>query len=285
MKPPPFDYIAATSVEDAVALLTDERDSRILAGGQSLLPILNLRLGSPELLIDIGRIDELGTIELSDHHLQIGAAVTQQSVLDDAGVGRRWPLLTDALRHIGHAQIRNRGTVCGSLAHNDPQAELPAVAMALGAEVVARSANGSRRVAADELFTGPFSTSLAPDELLVSVEFPAQPSGWAFQEFAVRPGDFALAGVACAFDPIHSAARVVMFGSSGCPMQATAVEEALLAGAGAGDLEQAAAATVESLDATGDIHASAASRRTLMTKLLIEAASQAHQRARTETDR
>ncbi len=283
MKPPPFDYVAATSVEEALALLSDERDSRILAGGQSLIPILNLRLGGPERLIDIGRVKELNDIEVTENVLRLGAAVTQRRALRDADVVERWPLLAAALEHIGHAEIRNRGTVCGSLAHNDPQAELPAVAIALGAEVVVRSEGGSRRIAAEELSNGPFSTSLADDEMVVSVELPDQPAGWGFQEFAVRPGDFALAGVACVLDLASSVARVVMFGASGCPKRATSVESALLAGGV--EIEHAAEATVEALDPTGDIHASAASRRTLMTKLLIDVAGEAQLRASAEAQK
>lgn len=276
MKPPPFDYLAVTSVEAAVGLLSSDRDARVLAGGQSLLPILNLRLGSPEVLVDIGRIAELGVIDVSPDRLRVGATVTQRQLALDPDTRARWPLLTEAAQHIGHPQIRNRGTVCGSLAHNDPQAELPAVAVALGAEVIVESIAGQRRVAAAEFFTGPFSTALAADELLVAVEFPPQPAGWAFQEFAARPGDFALAGVACVLSRDEAMARVVMFGVGSGPIRAVAVEEALLADSLS--LEQAVEIAVDGLDPADDVHASAASRRTLMSKLLTEAAAEAQQR-------
>ena len=159
MKPPPFDYVAARSVDHAVELLNGGSDARILAGGQSLLPLLNLRLASPEVLVDIGRIPELQDVTIDDGVLVIGAGAAQADVLADPRVVEGWPLLADAIANIGHPQIRNRGTVCGSLAHNDPLAELPAVALALDAEVVVAGPDGVRTVAAAELFTGPFTTS------------------------------------------------------------------------------------------------------------------------------
>lgn len=283
MKPPPFDYVAAQSVDDAVTWLSDDRDVRVLAGGQSLLPILNLRLGSPEVLVDIGSIEELGSIEASKDRLTIGAAVTQRTALLDDNISNRWPLLSEAIRHVGHPQIRNRGTVCGSLAHNDPQAELPATAVALEAEFVVQSTTHRRRIAAADFFDGPFATVLQENELLVAVEFPAQPPGWGFNEFANRPGDFALAGAVCVFSSTDSNSHVVMFGLGSGPLRATAVEEALQGGADADGLREAVTATIAGLDPSDDVHASAASRRTLMSHVLLASATQAQERSRTET--
>lgn len=200
MKPAPFTYAGARSVEHALELLGGSQDARVLAGGQSLLPLLNLRLAAPELLIDIGRIPELQTIAVGDGGLTIGAGVIQADAAADQRVQGGWPMLTAAIGHIGHPQIRNRGTVCGSLAHNDPLAELPAVAVALDATLIVRSAAGERNVPAADMFLGPFMTALEPDDLLVAVRFPppSGTGGWSFREFATRDGDFATAGVAVA---------------------------------------------------------------------------------------
>lgn len=188
-------------------------------------------------------------------------------------------MLAEALRQIGHPQIRNRGTVCGSLAHNDPQAELPAVAVALDAAVVIRSTRGVRRIDASGLFTGPFSTTVADDEVIEAVEFPVHPPAWAFEEFAARPGDFALAGVAAASDRSSGGARVVMFGVGGGPERAPLVESALAEGTEPGE---AIALTVGGLTSSDDVHASAAGRRTIMAKLLTDADRLVRERAGNE---
>lgn len=287
MKPPPFDYIAATSVDHAVALLAEDGDQRVVAGGQSLLPILNLRLGGPDRLVDIGRIPELATIEVragsgGDDTLLLGANVTHSQLLSDDRVRDGWPLVAAAVAEIGHPAIRNRGTVGGSLAHNDPQAELPAVMLALGASVVARSPNGERRIGAAELFDGPFATVLDPDEILIAVEVPRSARGWSFRELALRPGDFALAGVVVTAAPASS--RVVLFGVGPGPVSADAVGRALDAALAAGSFDPDAVVavvteTVADLDPPDDAHGSASARRRIVTHLLNEATVEAWERA------
>lgn len=230
MKPGTLDYVRARSVDHAIELLSTHADARVLAGGQSLMPVINLRLASPDVLIDIGRIDELRSIEV-DSHLRIGAAVTQAEVANHPAVLHRWPMLAAAIAQIGHPPIRNRGTVCGSLAHNDPQAELPAVAVALEAVVTAQSRRGERSIPADEFFQGTFTTSLEDDEIVTAVDFP-EPTpgqGWAFQEFSQQPGDFATAGAAVVLNRSDAEVvnRVVVFGVGTGPARATLIEDAL----------------------------------------------------------
>lgn len=285
MKPPPFDYVAARSVAHAVELLSGGLDARILAGGQSLMPLLNLRLASPELLVDIGRIPELQSITVDDGFLMIGAGVTQADAADDPLVGERWPILATAIGHIGHPQIRNRGTVCGSLAHNDPLAELPAVALALDAEVVAASRSGERIVAAADLFVGPFMTSLDPAELVVAVRFPpVRPTtGWSVCEFASRSGDFATAGVVTLVtivDGVATDARVVLFGLGPGPQRSAVVEDAIR-GSIEPILDDAALAQLAaSIEPGDDVHASSATRRELASALVTRSIAEAWERSR-----
>lgn len=268
MKPPVFDFAAPGSVTDALALLADDdHDVKVLAGGQSLVPMLNMRLARPELLVDITRIDELARLFVDPHGaLHIGAAVRQATVSGFAEVNAGWPLLTDAIRQIGHPQIRNRGTVCGSLAHHDPAAELPAVAIALEAEFVIAGRRGQRHVPAAEFFVGTFQTALEPDELLVEVVFPPAP-GWgsAFLELARRRGDFATIGVAACVRPaadVVDAARVVFCGAGDGPVRLPEIEDALT-GHRFSDaaVAQACEAARSLLDPPGDVHASATYRK------------------------
>ncbi len=287
MKPPPFTYAGARSIEHAVELLAGNEDARVLAGGQSLLPLLNLRLAAPEMLVDIGRIAELQNTVVDEGGLTIGAGVIQADAASDPRVRDGWPMLVAAIAQIGHPQIRNRGTVCGSLAHNDPLAELPAVAVALDATLVVRSATGERTIAAAEMFLGPFMTALDDGDLLVAVRFPHPPAahGWSLREHATRDGDFATAGVAVRLTkgvgsgPVTDA-RVVLFGLGGSPLRAEVVERALV-GADEPSLSPAVlAALAESLDPPDDIHGSAATRRELAAVLVVEAVAEAWGRAR-----
>ena len=181
-------------------------DARPLAGGQSLVPLLNFRLARPAVLVDLNRIEALSRITVSDGALCIGAMARQAAVEADPDVARGWPLLTEAIGHIAHPQIRNRGTVGGSLAHNDPAAELPAVMLALDAEMTAQGPQGQRIIAAGDFFAGTMETALAPDELLTEIAVPALPegTGWGFQEAARRQGDFALVAVAVLLRPTGS---------------------------------------------------------------------------------
>lgn len=285
MKPPPFDYVAADSVDQAVDLLNGDTDARVLAGGQSLLPLLNLRLVAPEIVVDIGRIAELQTVTIDDDGaLVIGAAVTQAEVAADSRVVEGWPLLVEAIAHVGHPQIRNRGTVCGSLAHNDPLAELPAVALALDAQVEVAGPTGRRTVAAIDLSTGPFMTCLEPGELVVAARFPALApgSGCAIAEFATRPGDFATAGVVArltVLDGTIASARIVLFGLGPGPQRSEVVEEALV-GSGGPELDQGVVDRLDaSIDPSDDVHASASARRELAAVLVARSVAGAWERA------
>jgi 2-furoyl-CoA dehydrogenase FAD binding subunit len=188
VKPAPFEYARPDTLDEALPLLAMP-DAKVLAGGQSLVPALNMRLLRPALLVDVNRIGELGGIEETDAGLTVGAAVRQA---DPQLLGH--PILAAVLPHVGHTVTRNRGTVCGSLAHADPAAELPLALVAVGGSVVAASARGRREIAAEELFAGPYTTTLAADEVLVESSWPHAPDdeGFAFEELAQRVGDFAL---------------------------------------------------------------------------------------------
>jgi CO/xanthine dehydrogenase FAD-binding subunit len=214
LKPPPFAYHAPGTVDEACALLASLEDSKVLAGGQSLLPLLNFRLARPAHLVDINRITNFDRIYERDGGVAVQALARQSAVEDSVLVARVCPLLTAAIRLVAHRVIRNRGTVCGSLAHADPASELPAVILALGGHVIAHSARGDRAIAADQLFIGVFETALAPDEILVEAWFPASPGKFAIVEESRRHGDFALAGV------VRAADRLALFGVAGTPVLA-----------------------------------------------------------------
>ena len=214
MKPPPFTYHAPSSDDEACALLGSLEDAKVLAGGQSLIPLLNFRLARPQHLVDINRVSGLDRIYERDGGVAVQALVRQAAVEDSDLVARVCPLLTDAIRLVAHRVIRNRGTVCGSIAHADPASELPAVLLALGGHVVARSTRGDRVIPADRLFAGVFETALAPDELLVEAWFGASKKPYAVIEESRRHGDFALAGVVRATD------RLALFGVAGTPVLA-----------------------------------------------------------------
>jgi 2-furoyl-CoA dehydrogenase FAD binding subunit len=203
MKPQAFDYARPDTAEEAVNLLADAgEDARILAGGQSLMAVLNLRLAQPSVLIDISRVPDLNYVRAGDGKLAIGAAATQGSVEWRPTLHHEVPLLAQAFPHISHFQIRNRGTVCGSIAHADPSAELPLALLALKGEVVLRSRRGRRTVPAEDFFQGMLMTARAPDELVEEVRYPLaqQGHGYAFDEFSGRHGDFAICAVAAVAD-------------------------------------------------------------------------------------
>lgn len=202
MKPPPFEYHAPSSVDEACSLLGSLEDAKVLAGGQSLLPLLNFRLARPAHLVDINRIAGMDRIYERDGGVAVQALARQAAVEDSELVAHVCPLLTSAVRLVAHRVIRNRGTVCGSIAHADPASELPAVLLALGGHIVARSSRGERRIAADQLFSGVFETTIAPDELVVEAWFPSTPRPFAVLEESRRHGDFALAGVVRAGDTL-----------------------------------------------------------------------------------
>jgi CO/xanthine dehydrogenase FAD-binding subunit len=230
VKPAPFDYVAPGSLEEALGLLDD--DSRVLAGGQSLVPLLNLRLARPRRLVDLNRVEGLSGIRRKGGVLRIGALVRQAALLRSPLVGAGWPLLQQAARLVGHPQIRARGTVGGSVAHADPAAELPVALTALDARFHVRSVRGARVVPAGELFLGPLTTSLAVDELVVEIEVPplAEGARTAFVEHARTHGDFAIAGAAVMSAPGGRAA-VALLGAGPTPIRAPKAEEALAEGA------------------------------------------------------
>lgn len=202
MKPAPFAYFAPRTLDEALELLAAE-GSRVLAGGQSLVPLLNFRLARPERLVDINGIAELGVLRRREGVLHIGATVRQAALERSPLVARHWPLLAQAVRHVGHAATRSRGTVAGSVAHADPRAELPVALAALGARFHLRSRDGARTLTAGELFQGPLTTAIADGELLESIEVPPLPAGarTGFAEYARTHGDFAQAAVAIVKTP------------------------------------------------------------------------------------
>jgi len=262
MKFPPFAYRAPSSVEEAIGQLDGDPGTKVLAGGQSLLPLLALRLTYPSVLVDVGGIAELDFISSENGTVRIGAGTTLSAVEDSAAVTESLPLLAQAIRYVAHRPIRNRGTVGGSLAHADPAAELPAVAVALDATLVARSSRGERRIDAAEFFSGPFTTALADDELLTSVEFPASGGSWAFIEVVRRAGDFAL-GIAAVGLGVQGGARVVVQGIGSRPTRVPDAERALAGGADDASAKAAADAASAAVSPIGDIHASADYRRRL----------------------
>ena len=283
MKPPPFAYECPTEVADAVALLAQHgADARPLAGGQSLVPLLNFRLARPAVLVDLNRIVALGHVTVEDGALRIGAMARQAAIEADLNVARGWPLLTEAIGHIAHPQIRNRGTVGGSLAHNDPAAELPAVMLALDAQMTAQGPEGARTVQADDFFAGTMETALAPDELLTEIRVPAPPegTGWGFQEAARRQGDFALVAVAVLLRPSGTAggiaARVVVTGTGDGPARMREAESILAAQGTDGDAcEAAGSAAAESSLPADDPHAPGWYRKRLVAALTRRACREA----------
>ena len=290
MKPAPFQLHAPQTVADAVELLSSLRrddagvdaEVKVLAGGQSLVPLLNFRLAQPHHLVDLGRIDELDSIDIAaDGTVTIGAMTTHRRLGADPQLGAALPLLATAVGHIGHGHIRNRGTLGGSLAHADPAAELPAVILALDASLVAAGPSGRRLIPAAEFFTGWFTTALRDDELLVAVEIPAPhpPSGgsvrWGFAELARRPGDFATVLVAAVVAGDHrgvvTAARIVAGGVGATPVRCVGAERALL---GTVETELAAIAPEvaaiagSEVDPADDVHASATYREEMVDVLV-----------------
>jgi aerobic carbon-monoxide dehydrogenase medium subunit len=274
MKPAPFDYHRPASIGEAFDLLDRYGDDgRILAGGQSLVPALNMRLATPRAVIDINRLPGLDAIRVAADGLVIGALARHEALERSPLVREHAPLLTLALPHVGHAAIRTRGTLGGSLALADPAAELPACVVALDARIRVEGRIGRREIAAADFFRGVYTTALEPGELVTEVVFPAA-AGWrsGFQEVARRHGDFALAGLAARARVEGGAiaeARLVFFGVGGAPVRARAAEAAL---AGrrpdTGVIDTARGALADELDPPGDVHGSPALRRHLAGVLL-----------------
>jgi 2-furoyl-CoA dehydrogenase FAD binding subunit len=257
MKPAAFDYVRAESLDEALGVLRNEgSDARIIAGGQSLMPMLNMRLAAPRVLVDIMRLEGLRNITSSSGSIAVGAAVRQAELLEWPSLDRELKLVSLALPWTGHVQTRSRGTICGSIAHADPSAEIPLALLALGGDVILRSARKRRRVAARDFFLGVMATDRNDDELIEAVEFPATDRHCAFREVARRHGDFAI--VACAAVKIERGARLAVGGVADMPV---ARDFGTLAGSA---LDDALNAFAYDLDARDDLHATARYRRDLV---------------------
>ena len=258
MKPAAFDYVRAESLDEALEVLRNEgSDARIIAGGQSLMPILNMRLAKPRVLVDIMHLEQLRKIEPRQGKIAVGAAVRQAELLEWPSLDRELNLLSLTLPWTGHVQTRSRGTICGSIAHADPSAEMPLALLALGGEIMLRSAKKRRRVAARDFFLGVMTTDRNDDELIEAVEFPATDGGrCGFREVARRHGDFAI--VACAAVAIDRRVRLAVGGVADTPV---AREFEVLKGSA---LDDALNGFAWELDARDDFHATARYRRDLV---------------------
>ena len=287
MKPAPFEYHAPEAVSDVVALLREYGDeAKVLAGGQSLVPIMALRLARFDHVVDLNRVEELRGIERRNGTVRVGAMTRQASVERDPTVADAVPLLARATPFIGHFQIRTRGTLGGSLAHADPAAEYPAVAMALDAEFEVTGAAGARTVPASEFFVSTFMTALEADDVLTAVRFPVWSGrrGFAVEEVARRFGDFALTGAVCALeldggDRVARAA-IAMFSMGSTPLRARAAEAAMAGSAiDDVDLEEVGRTAASESDPPDDIHASAAYRRSVGAVVVARALAKAIEEA------
>ena len=272
MKLPPLDYACPTTLPEAVELLASrDGDTKALAGGQSLVPMLAFRLARPALLVDLRKLTELRGIRISDKGVTLGAMARWRDVLDDKRLATAHPLLKAAIAHVAHYQIRNRGTVGGSIAHADPAAEMPGIAMTCDAEIAVVGKSGARVIPAADFFQGPLTTALTADEIIVEIRLPSWPARrrWGFQEFARRRGDFAMAAAAVFYDLDAGGkagnAHVGVIGVGDRPLRLRAVE-AVLNGRkiDAATIAEAEAAASAAVDPQDDIHASAAYRRALV---------------------
>src|SRR5215467_4386975 len=286
MKPAPFNLFRPKSVDEALALLHSHGDeAKVLAGGQSLVPLMNFRLAQPQNLIDLNLVEGLDQIKFDDQTLSLGTMVRQRDVERSASIVERLPILREAIEQVGHPAIRNRGTVGGSLAHADPSAELPLLAVALDATFRLRSAQASRSVAAKDFYHGYLLTDIAPDELLVAIDFqlPRADCGWCCTEIARRHGDFAIVAVAVLLgsgqDRTIDFARVAVGGAGPAPLRVAAAEEALVgAPLGAEVFRRAGEIAAQAVEPPADIHASSGYRRHLTGVLVRRALATAESR-------
>jgi carbon-monoxide dehydrogenase medium subunit len=275
MKLPPFEYACPATLKEAVALLAShDGEAKPLAGGQSLMPMMAFRVAQPSLLVDLRKLPDLNKIAIDKDGVRLGAMVRWRDIQDDKRLAKAHPLLQAAIAHVAHYQIRNRGTVGGSVCHADPAAEMPGIAVTCDAEMTVMGKDGQRLIKAADFFLGALTTALKPDEILVEVKLPAWPASrrFGFQEFARRRGDFAMAGVAAFYDPDGGKAanahvgvigvgdRPRRLGKAETTINGNKIDEATIAGAA-----KVASAEVEAQD---DIHASAAYRRALTGTLL-----------------
>jgi carbon-monoxide dehydrogenase medium subunit len=282
MKPAAFEFRAPTSLDEALALVEANPDAKLLAGGQSLVPVLNFRLAAPPLLIDLNRIPEIARLVFEPDGALVAGAMTRHRVFEtDPRVRRAQPLAAAAVAEIAHVPIRNRGTIGGSLCHADPAAEWPAVALACGAELTIARRGATRTVAAADFFTGLFTTALGSGELLTAVRFPAWPTRrrHGFVEIARRQGDFAIVGVAATVDLDMqggvAAARIAVFGATDTPVVATEAAQALLGRIGTAGAREAGRIARARIATRTDHHASAEYRAELVEVLVRRALEQA----------
>ncbi len=260
MIPAAFEYVRADSVDAALSALTEYGDeAKLLAGGHSLIPLMKLRLAAPSVLVDVGRLDDLRYINDAGDYISIGALTRHRDLETSSLLASAAPLLAHAAGHVGDPQVRHRGTIGGSLAHADPASDLPAVALAMGATIVATGPNGTREIAASEFYTGFLESALAPDELLTEIRIPKlDTQGWSFQKFNRRAQDWAIVGVATVRANGSTGVGLVNMGST--PLLASAVMNAVKSGANAAD---AAALANEGTEAQSDINASSEYREHL----------------------
>ena len=271
MKLPPFDYACPTTLPEAIELLASHDDAKAIAGGQSLVPMLAFRLAQPSLLVDLRKLADLRGIRISDAGVTLGAMVRWRDIEDDERLETAHPLLKAAISHVAHYQIRNRGTVGGSIAHADPAAEMPGIAMTCDAEIAVVGKSGAHVIQAADFFQGALTTALTTDEIIVEIRLPAWPAGrrWGFQEFARRRGDFAMAAAAVFYDQDERGkarnAHVGVIGVGDRPLRLTAVEDVLNGESiDEATIAKADAATSAAVEPQDDIHASAAYRRSLV---------------------
>ena len=280
-----FDYHAPSTVEEALALLSDNADAKVLAGGHSLIPMMKLRLSEPSALVDIGRIDGLSYINESGGALAIGGTTSYVDIMNSDAVQQNAPVLAEAAAIVADPQVRNMGTIGGSLAHSDPAADLPAVMLALGAEMVATSSGGSRTISADDFFVDLFTTALEPNEILTEVRIPAQGvgSGAAYAKMANKASHFAIVGVAASVTVSGgsvTAARIGVTGSGSSASRASDSEARLVGSSGDGDaIRSAAGRASNGIEMNEDIHASAEYREHLTKVYALRAITAAVERA------
>jgi carbon-monoxide dehydrogenase medium subunit len=269
--PAAFDYVRAGSADEAVALLGEHGDdAKLLAGGHSLLPLMKLRLATPSVLIDVGRLSDLSYIRDGGDHVAVGALTRHRDVETSTLVGAEVPVLAYTASQVGDPQVRHRGTIGGSLAHGDPASDLPAVVLALGGTLVAQGPGGTREIAATDFFQGFLETALAPDELLTEIRVPKAPGGWSYQKFNRRAQDWAIVGACVA--RVNGGTGVGLVNMASTPVRAGAVEAALAAGASAADAAEVAA---EGTEPSADLNASADFRRHLARVLVRRALEEA----------
>jgi aerobic carbon-monoxide dehydrogenase medium subunit len=271
MKLPPFEYACPTSISDAVALLAShDGEAKPLAGGQSLVPMMAFRVASPSLLVDLRKVAELRQIRITQDGVTLGAMVRWRDILEDERLKTAHPLLVAAVEHVAHYQIRNRGTVGGSIAHADPAAEMPGIVVTCEAQIAVMGKAGARTIAAGDFFVGPLMTALKPDEIITEIRLPLWPAKrrFGFQEFARRRGDFAMAAAAVFYDDDNGKARNAHVGAIGVgdtPLRLSAVEQVLNGGViDEATIAKAEAAASASVNPADDIHASGAYRKALV---------------------